>query len=84
MHCIFKEIEDPSKSDGFIIEKLKALIINEDAKKLLKDATEGADDFSMLHMAAKYCRIVLCSALIQEFKFGSYVKYKTKYLNIYI
>ena len=67
---IFKDIEDPLKTDAFLIERLNSLILNEDFKKIFKDARSGTDEYTMLHLAAKCCRGSLCQILIQEYKLG--------------
>jgi hypothetical protein len=51
-------------------------MINEEAKQIFRNAKEGQEEFTILHTAAKCCRIILCLSLIQEFKFGNYYPLK--------
>lgn len=53
-----------------MIERLKSLMINDEAKQILRDAKDGVDELNILHHAAKYCRILLCLSLTQDFKLG--------------
>jgi hypothetical protein len=68
---LYQEIEDPNRSNEFLVECFKRLNLPEQLRPKLKDAKSGYDDFSLLHIAAKTMRAPLCLFLVDEFFFGT-------------
>jgi uncharacterized protein with von Willebrand factor type A (vWA) domain len=69
---IIKEIEDSSRTDIEAWEKFKFQNLSDELKLKLKDFKIGPNENSVLHLAAKNCRKLFCSYLINEIKIGKF------------
>jgi hypothetical protein len=72
IHQLIKDIEDSSRSDIDAWEKYKFQSLSDEVKLKLKEFKIGPNENSVLHLAAKNCRKLFCSYLINEIKIGKF------------
>ena len=76
---LVRDIEDTScKSDKELLGKYVHQINSEGFKKRLREYKHGAEELSILHLAAKYLRKSLCLFLIDEVRIDKDTRCKNK------
>lgn len=65
-----KDLDDKSKKDIEILEKLRRQIQNDEYRQKLRDFKTD-NEMSLLHLAAKNYRTNVCIFLIEEIKIGT-------------
>lgn len=70
---ILKDIADKSKKDADLYEKFQQQFSTDDFKQKFREAKVEANDYSLLHIAAKHCRTKICKFLIEEIKIGKLI-----------
>jgi hypothetical protein len=67
-----KDLDDKSKKDPELLEKLQRQAQSDEYKQKMRDYKQETSQYSLLHLAAKNNRTKICKFLIEEIKIGKY------------